>query len=117
MIITERRKTWKLNELIKMREINTVNRGKLRRDIEKGLYEGKLGFSISRDGEYPDKFGYKEKWLPVRVSKGFNDFVNNQINLHEYSFKAKTGLAYKEKDIIHFSGHSNELFYLRKKKK
>lgn len=99
-------------------KMTNVNRGKLRRDIEKGEYEGRLGFQITHDNEQPgDRYGSKnDPWKPVRIRKSYGDFKEGQINLWDWGFKSKSGSAYKTKEGINYGIHSNDLWILRKRK-
>jgi hypothetical protein len=94
--------------------MKTVNRGKLLKDAQAGLLEGKV--IIAPDPMRDSITTPRMNWLPVRVKKGYGDFVDGYLNLLELDFKSHTGHASEdEHGIIHLHVHSNSSMELRYK--
>ena len=95
-----------------------LNRGKLRRDIENGLVEGRLGFHIGYDDSISDRFGKKsDRFVPARVIRNASEFKEGHMNIFADAFKSKSGSAYMRNGLINFGSHSNENILLRYKRK
>lgn len=94
------------------------NRGLLKREIQKGLWEGKTSFIISHDGEFPDHYGKEEdRFAPVRIAKDNNDHKEGYLNFTDWHFKSKSGHASMNNGLLNFGAHSNQNFELRRKRK
>jgi hypothetical protein len=95
--------------------MQTVNRGSLMKKVAAGLVEAKCNFSLTDDYRLDDQneFGVTG-WMPARLSSGYGDFVQGQMNLKQHDFTSKSGRAYKNDDgTITLIVHSNECYTLR----
>jgi len=101
--------------------IKTVNRGWLKRQVEKGKMESLCNYSFDpmTDGiEYGDK-----KWRQARLQirqydendKLVNDdWIEGMANFTDWDFHTKSGCAWQTEDgLIHLIIHSNESHTLR----
>jgi len=101
--------------------IKTVNRGYLKRQVQKGLFEAQTTFRFDSHYELQDE--YVDKWIPARLSAGYGDFKEGYYNLTDFDFRTKSGCAYissnisKDNDIISLHIHSNHIVALRLIKK
>ena len=85
----------------------TINRGWLKRQIEKGNIEGKCCYSMTDDYAWDaaNNHGKTENWVDARDFK-----------LDDRSFKTKSGCAYQDENgTISLIIHSNRAYDLRLK--
>jgi hypothetical protein len=95
--------------------MDTVRRDWLKKQIAAGKMEAKLDYSIEHDGSGAyDKFG--GPWIPARLSSGYGDFVEGQMNFRSHDFTSKSGMAYRGPNgTISLIVHSNLAYTLRPK--
>lgn len=95
--------------------MKTINRGKLLKDARAGLLEGKV--IIAPDPMRDSITTPHMNWLPVRVKKGYGDFIEGNLNLLELDFNSHSGRAWEdEHGLIHLYVHSNSSYELRYKR-
>ena len=100
--------------------MKTLRRDKLKRDIQKGLLEGKCTMHLTDDYRFDasNNFGKSEGWAPI-VIREVGEFFPGKINLHESDFESGSGGASinEETGVVSFRVHSNlyyEFRYLEK---
>jgi hypothetical protein len=112
--------------------METVNRGWLKRQVLKGKVEARCSHHLTDDYlfDVANKYGVTG-WMPARISHpvyeeyendfGYKrsrcadyDFIEGQMNFHDFDFEGKSGGAYRQPDgTIHFYIHSNASYELR----
>ena len=87
----------------------TVNRQMLRRLVAEGRMEARVDFA------YDDMGGQTSgDWMPARLSTGYGDFVEGQVNLTADDFESVCGRAYITDDgRLRLRIHSNLIYVLR----
>ena len=107
---------------------NTVNRGWLKRQVEKGLMEARCLYSYDYQRDTDTTGG--DEWLPARISAPTwknvtggiwmmqnRDIRDGFINFDASDFSLKGGSAWMdEHGFIHLFIHSNSSFLLRRRR-
>lgn len=105
--------------------MKTINRGWLKRQIEKGNIEARCAFHFTDDYAFDNATGFgKTDWMLSRVRypqfdpeshRCINDDRKpDMINFDESDFRTKSGSAYRNDDgTITLRIHSNEVWKLR----
>jgi hypothetical protein len=85
-------------------DMKTVNRGWLRKQVEKGNIEAKCAYSLS------DDYGFDKS-----INYGKTDWSNaKELNFSDWDFKTKSGAAWYNTDgTITFIVHSNSSYDMR----
>lgn len=69
--------------------MTTVNRGQLKKKVEKGIMLARTGYSY--DGRTVKQ---DTEWIPARLSSDYGDFKEGFYNLRDYQFKLKASRAW-----------------------
>lgn len=98
--------------------METVNRGWLKRQVEKGHVLAKCEYRYTDDyrydaacnfGEMP---GYVQAWLAKE--NDYSNHIEGKLKLWDFYFNSKSGCAYKNNDgTITLNVHSNLSYTLR----
>lgn len=93
----------------------TVNRGWLRKQVEKGNMEVKCCYHMTDDYRYDyDNNCGKTGWFQACLDDGKGQTVGELFKLPERYFKSVSGCAYESNGVISLIVHSNLAFELRK---
>ena len=92
--------------------MKTVNRGWLKKQIEKGIVLARCDYHYTDDyaWDYANNAGKQENYLPCRMKGDNEKNKDGFINFTPWELRTKTGGACwvnEEKKIISFSIHSN----------
>lgn len=92
--------------------MKTVNRGWLKKKVEKGEVEAKCNYR--HDPQFDNIEYGSDRWIPARLSRCHGDFMEGEMNFKEWDFRSKSGCAWKNPDgTITLIIHSNSSYELR----
>ncbi len=97
--------------------LKTIRRDVLKRLVENDKVEAKCNYRYTDDyiGDNADNFG-KSDYMPCRIIKDNSEFKEGYMNLRDFDFKTKSGMAYKDDNgEIRLIVHSNLSYTLRVK--
>jgi len=99
-------------------KVKTVNRGWLKKQIEKGIVMARCDYHYTDDyaWDYANNCGKQETYIPCRMKGDHEKNTQGFICFSDWDLRTKTGGAYWENEaekIIGLSIHSNLAYTLK----